>query len=257
MDNENKNRAADSTDDVDVNGDSGELEEDKEVLLGGTSDNFTLGKDDGRDAEGDGASQNHNPSDNLTAVKIEEEGSVVISKSKVVLVRKLLSNIKENSEKLSNILAGFITDEDEALISAGQAADENFKSNQDDTGEGKVIEGVFDGENMIGPDGKQYSVPANYASKSKLVEGDILKLTITPKGTFVYKQISPIGRSRVIGELEKGSDGNYYVKADGKRWRVLTASITYFKGESGDEVVVLIPKTGESKWAAVENIVKR
>ncbi len=42
----------------------------------------------------------------------------------------------------------------------------------------KVIEGVFDGQNMIGPEGKQYPVPANYASKSKLVEGDILKLTI-------------------------------------------------------------------------------
>ena len=38
---------------------------------------------------------------------------------------------------------------------------------------GKVIEGVFDGQKMIGPDGKEYPVPANYASKSKLVEGDI------------------------------------------------------------------------------------
>ena len=44
---------------------------------------------------------------------------------------------------------------------------------------GKVIEGMFDGQNMIGPDNKQYPVPANYASKSKLVEGDVLKLTIS------------------------------------------------------------------------------
>ncbi|HET7320113.1 MAG TPA: hypothetical protein VFI84_00835, partial [Candidatus Saccharimonadales bacterium] len=43
---------------------------------------------------------------------------------------------------------------------------------------GKVIEGVFDGQNMVGSDGKTYPVPANYASKSKLVQGDILKLTI-------------------------------------------------------------------------------
>src|SRR5690606_2361075 len=47
---------------------------------------------------------------------------------------------------------------------------------------GKVIEGVFDGQTMIGPDGKTYPVPANYASKSKLVEGDILKLTIADDG---------------------------------------------------------------------------
>ena len=37
---------------------------------------------------------------------------------------------------------------------------------------------------MIGPDGKNYPVPANYASKSKLIEGDILKLTITPNLTI-------------------------------------------------------------------------
>ena len=49
---------------------------------------------------------------------------------------------------------------------------------------GKVIEGVFDGQKFVGPDGKEYPVPANYASKSKLVEGDILKLTIADDGSF-------------------------------------------------------------------------
>ncbi|MBU1146566.1 hypothetical protein KKD80_03410, partial [Patescibacteria group bacterium] len=39
----------------------------------------------------------------------------------------------------------------------------------------RIMEGVFNGQNMIGADGKEYLVPANYASKSKLVEGDILK----------------------------------------------------------------------------------
>ncbi|HET7630020.1 MAG TPA: hypothetical protein VFK03_01460, partial [Candidatus Saccharimonadales bacterium] len=57
---------------------------------------------------------------------------------------------------------------------------------------GKVIEGVFDGQNMVGSDGKTYPVPANYASKSKLVQGDILKLTIADDGTFLYKQIGPV-----------------------------------------------------------------
>ncbi len=199
--------------------------------------------------------------------KTKKNDSVVVPKSKVVLVKKLLSNIKENSEKLSGILSDFITEEDEALIGLGQVADENFEPSENDTGEGKVIEGVFDGEIMIGPDGKQYSVPANYASKSKLVEGDILKLTITAKGIFVYKQISPIERNRVIGILEKTGDGNFYVVSDdpssaeasaGKRkWRVLTASVTYFKGDNGDEAVILVPKAGKSKWGAVENVVKK
>ncbi|MCK4554627.1 hypothetical protein KAU19_06760, partial [Candidatus Parcubacteria bacterium] len=84
----------------------------------------------------------------------------------------------------------------------------------------------------------------------------ILKLTITANGTFIYKQIGPIERSRVVGKLERNSDGNYVAIADNRKWRIITASVTYFKGESGDEIVILIPKTGESKWAAVENIVR-
>jgi hypothetical protein len=123
---------------------------------------------------------------------------------------------------------------------------------------GKVVEGVFDGQNMIGPDRKQYSVPANYASKSKLVEGDTLKLTITPDGSFVYKQIGPVERKRLVGTLARDEvSGEYRVLAGGKSYRVLVASITYYKGEVGDEVVVLVPKDSEARWAAVENVIKR
>lgn len=125
------------------------------------------------------------------------------------------------------------------------------------TVEGKVIEGVFDGQNMVGPDGKMYSVPANYASKSKLVEGDRLKLTITADGSFIYKQIGPIERQRLIGILAKDEISNEYrVMAGDRSYRVLLASITYFKGETGDEVVILVPKAKPSHWCAVENIIK-
>jgi hypothetical protein len=48
----------------------------------------------------------------------------------------------------------------------------------------------------------------------------------------------------------------YYAVDDGKKWKLLTASVTYFKGEPGDEVIYLIPSEGGSSWAAVENIVK-
>lgn len=183
--------------------------------------------------------------------------TAVIPKSKLVLIKKFLSNINENSARLKELLSIFITEEDEARLNASQLSGEALGENKEGIEEGRVIEGVFDGENMIGPDGKQYSVPANYASKSKLVEGDILKLTITEKGTFIYKQISPIERTRIIGELEKADDGIFYASSDGKKWRVLTASVTYFKGEPGNEIVVIIPKTGKSKWAAVENIIKK
>jgi len=118
--------------------------------------------------------------------------------------------------------------------------------------EGKVIEGVFDGEMMIGPDKKRYPVPANYASKSKFVPGDILKLTIEKDGSFVYKQIKPIERKRLVGSLLY-EDDQYKVLAGGKTYKVLLASVTYFKLKPGDTVTIAIPAHEESEWAAIES----
>ncbi len=121
---------------------------------------------------------------------------------------------------------------------------------------GKIIEGVFDGQNMIGPDSKQYPVPANYASKSKLVEGDVLKLTIAEDGSFIYKQIGPVERRKIIGLLSKDESGNYKIVADSKTYKVLLASLTYFKAENGDQVTIVVPADHDSAWAAVENVIK-
>jgi hypothetical protein len=122
----------------------------------------------------------------------------------------------------------------------------------------RIIEGVFDGQKMIGPDGRHYSVPANYASKSKLVEGDMLKLTITGKGAFVYKQVGPSPRRRLLGELIRNTAGSdFAVKVGTQKYRVLTASVTYYRGKEGDEVTILVPDSGQSVWAAVENIIKK
>lgn len=117
---------------------------------------------------------------------------------------------------------------------------------------GKVVEGVFDGQVMIGPDGKSYPVPANYASKSKLVEGDILKLTITDDGGFIYKQIGPVERKQIIGTLTQ-HDGAYYVEANGRDYRILLASVTYFRINLNDQVTIIVPADNpDATWAAVE-----
>lgn len=145
--------------------------------------------------------------------------------------------------------------------SSSEAANYSLKAarigKQVDGDEGVIVEGVFNGQVMIGPDGKQYSVPANYASKSKLVEGDILKLTISSDGSFIFKQIAPVERTRLVGHLIKDRSTNEFVVLAGdKIYKLLTASVTYFKGEEGDEVVILVPKDSDSVWAAVENIIK-
>lgn len=187
----------------------------------------------------------------------EQDDSVVVSRSKLALIQKMAKNVKECNDQLLDLLSSVVSSEDLNRITIGQIADDNFNEKESFETEGQIIEGVFDGENMIGPDGKKYSMPSNYASKSKLVEGDIMKLTIADNGTFVYKQIGPIERKRVVGLLDRNIDGEYIVEDDGKQWRVLNASVTYFKGQSGDEVVLLVPKIGESKWGAVENIIRK
>lgn len=118
---------------------------------------------------------------------------------------------------------------------------------------GKVIEGVFDGQNMVGSDGKTYPVPANYASKSKLVQGDILKLTIADDGSFMYKQIGPIPRKQIVGVLNQ-KDGHYFVDVGDKQYRILLASVTYFKAKPGDQVSVNVPEDSsvDVEWAALE-----
>jgi hypothetical protein len=119
----------------------------------------------------------------------------------------------------------------------------------------KIIEGVFNGRNMTGNDGNEYPVPPNYASKSKLVEGDAMKLTIALDGAFTYKQTRPVERKRLIGVLVTDEEGTLQVKAEGKLFNILLASVTFYKIEEGDEVAILVPAHGEAKWGAVEHVI--
>lgn len=121
---------------------------------------------------------------------------------------------------------------------------------------GKIIEGVFDGQNMIDQKGNVYPVPANYASKSKLIPGDVLKLTVTEEGKFLYKQIGPVERKTVVGPLVH-NNGRYQVLANNKAYNVLLASVTYFRAEVGDEVTLIIPMNEESDWGAIEAVLPK
>lgn len=123
--------------------------------------------------------------------------------------------------------------------------------------DGSVIQGTFDGQIMLGSDGKHYPVPANYASKSKLVQGDMLKLTITADGSFIYKQIGPVERKHAIGVVSQDENGNHFIVADGRAYHVLLASITYFRAEPGDEAAIMLPRDENATWCAIENILQK
>lgn len=159
-------------------------------------------------------------------------------------IKRLKALIQEAETSLSaakELLVSLVGED--PVVMASMKTDESL---------GKIIEGVFDGQNMVGSDGKTYPVPANYASKSKLVQGDILKLTIAEDGAFMYKQIGPIPRKQVVGLL-KQENGHYFVDVNGHNYRVLLASVTYFKAKPGDQVSVNIPEDDQqAEWAALE-----
>ncbi len=170
-------------------------------------------------------------------------------------VRVAVRALKQMRQQLENVLDLLERGEGHGVDSGTFRTDGVPRAEADD---GRVVEGVFDGERMMGTDGIKYNVPPNYASKSKLVEGDVMKLVIKEDGTFIYKQIGPVERQRVVGKLAMDDYGNYAMMGeDGVSYRILTASVTYFKGEPGDEVVGLLPKDQKATWAAVENIIKK
>ena len=163
-----------------------------------------------------------------------------VPEKQIKRMRSLIQEAETSLAAAKELLISLVGDDPMVMSSV---KDENL---------GKVVEGVFDGQNMVGSDGKTYPVPANYASKSKLVQGDILKLTISDDGTFLYKQIGPIPRRQLVGNLEL-KDGHYLVTVGDKAYRVLLASVTYFKAKPGDQVSINVPEEDlEAEWAALE-----
>lgn len=202
----------------------------------------------------------------VVAAKSEEEkapDAAAIHANKVRIITKALRAMETNIANIIRLLEEDAPAGSLASVSTGtESVDPAMAREVELAGlrqvDGRVIEGVFDGSSMVGSDGKIYTVPPNYASKSKLVEGDLLKLTITTKGSFIYKQIGPIERTRVVATLGfDATNGEFYATQGERRWTIIKASVTYFKGEPDDEVILLVPKNTPSRWAAVENIIKQ
>lgn len=182
-----------------------------------------------------------------TAQSVESQSSNTLNKEEM---RKSIMIMKDQLERMLRVLDG------QSVSAAPSQAGVNTQ--MDPQGSEEVIEGVFNGESMIGPDGKSYQVSPNYASKSKMVEGDMLKLTILHNGKLLYKQIGPTKRRHIRAELLfDPATQNWHAQSEGKLYRILTASVTYYKGKAGDEAMLIIPEDGHSSWAAVDTIISR
>ena len=174
--------------------------------------------------------------------------------NKLALLQEMLDSAESNLRSAKQVIIELTGGQNFKGQYQKQAS--KITSSIEGDGEEQIVEGVFDGQGMVGPDGKSYPVPANYASKSKLVPGDVLKLTILPDGAFLYKQIGPAERKRVVGPLVH-EDGQYRVLAEGKAYKVLLASVTYYRAEIGDKITLIVHALDDSEWGAIDHVLPK
>lgn len=177
-----------------------------------------------------------------------------MTKKKIAAIRDFIESA-EKSVKNAKKLLGEILQEENIDLSSEISLDTGGL-NKYASGESKIIEGVFTGEDMLGADDNKYPVPVNYASKSKLVQGDKMKLTIDGTGKMMYKQILPIERDTKVGLLTKDK-GKYQVVADGVTYNVLTAAVTHFKADIWDSLTILTPMWKQATFAAIETVIPK
>jgi hypothetical protein len=187
-------------------------------------------------------------------IEAGEPSGLSANDTKLALAMRVIRNLKDQIENLEELLSGEAEAGDMEAFAVRVTSDEE----ESDGFSGRVMDGVFDGENMVGEDGRKYLVPPNYASKSKLVEGDLLRLNISNSGKFIFKQKGPIERQRLMGSLMQDElSSDWKVMAGGHSYKVLPAAVSFHRGETGDDAVILVPKNAPSRWAALENVVKR
>lgn len=176
---------------------------------------------------------------------------------KIQTALNMVEVAENNLKNIRQILIGLLEENGQKTsysnFSTKKSHDENLAT--------EVVEGNFDGENMMGDNGQIYIVPQNYASKSQLIIGDRMKWILTSERE-IFKLIAPVERERMNGTFSIDGE-NYAVLVNGltNPVRVLKASATFaIKNQGlsvGDEVTVLIPKDSTPTWGALISVVKK
>lgn len=177
-----------------------------------------------------------------------------MTKKRIQAIRDFIDTAEKSLKNAKKLLKE-ILEEENINLSADLDLDTKGLSKYD-SGDSKIIEWVFTGEDMLGADKNHYPVPVNYASKSKLVQGDRMKLTIDGNGKMLYKQIKQIERESKIGLLTQ-NNGKYQIISEGVSYDVLTAAVTHFKADIGDTVTILIPAWKEATFGAIEAVMPK
>jgi len=185
-----------------------------------------------------------------------------MSPKKIETVLSLIEICDTNLQNVKKILSLYLTEKGVKLddVATTNAIKNSNRSSSDEKDALEVVEGFFDGENMVGDNGQIYPVPQNYASKTQLVVGDRMKWILT-NYKEIFKLISPAPRQRATGNFTIEGD-NYLVLVDEfpNPIKILKASATYAMKnlglKIGDKIAIYIPKNGTPVWGAFISVVK-
>lgn len=122
--------------------------------------------------------------------------------------------------------------------------------------ENKVVEWVFTGDGMLWSDGNMYPVPANYASKSLIVQWSKLKATIDPNGKIIYKIIEEIPYETKKGFITKNGE-RYQITSEERSYNVLLAAVTFHKANIWDQVSIRVPEWKTATFAVIDAVIPR
>jgi len=174
------------------------------------------------------------------------------NKKTIIAIRDFIISAEKSIKNAKKLLKDVLEENDLSLENQVDL-DISWLTNYN-SWEKKIIEWIFTWEEMLWSDSISYPVPVNYASKSKMVQWDKLKLTIEPNWKMIYKQISPIERELKTWLLTKEKE-KYQVVADWKTYNVLTASVTHFRWNIWDKTTIIIPKWKQATFAAIDSII--
>lgn len=176
--------------------------------------------------------------------------------STYIKAKNLISQLENNIQELKNALAA----PKKVSISKLKKDLHKIKSLATDLGikiSTNEILWLYDGYNFVWQDGQNYSVPLNYASKSKLVPWDTLKLTIMEDWELRYKLINPASRKKTKAILNKNDDGRWiWTTKDNKSYILNLAAVTFYKWRPWDQATIIINPELDMQFAAVEIITK-
>lgn len=176
------------------------------------------------------------------------------NKKTIIAIRDFIISAEKSIKNAKKLLKDVLEENNLSLddkINLDTSWLHNYKS-----WDSKIIEWVFTWEDMLWSDWNKYPIPVNYASKSKMVQWDKLKLTIEESWKMLYKQISPIERDTKTWLLTKEKE-KFQVIADWKTYDVLTAAVTHFKWEIWDTITIIVPRWREATFAAIDIIVPK